>query len=181
MLAKIAESRCGAIGHVLAGQAHQHAADRRPHHQSDLEHHAADAGAARELFALEHACEQGAVYRPEERTHAAAQGDGRVDRPHAATGRPAQGDQREQQRGGRKPGAGRHAQLAARQVIDQIPGERRHAEERNHLGQSDQAERERIAGEFVHVPADRDRHDLVAQDRADAIEHQLQEGGVAQR
>ncbi|KAG1447114.1 hypothetical protein G6F57_017151 [Rhizopus arrhizus] len=54
-------------------------------------------------------------------------------------------------------------------MVDQVTGERRHTEERQYLGQADQAQRERIAGDFVDVPADGDRDHLVGQHREDAV------------
>ena len=173
------EQRGQRVGDPFARRTDQHAADRRAEHQAGLEHHAADAGAARELVAAQHPREQRVVDRPEEGTRDPADGDRQVDRPQAVQRDTSLATSASSERVQCQHRAGGRAQLASRQVVDQVAGERRHAEERDDLGQADQAQRPRVAGEFVDMPAHGDRDDLVREQRADAVQHQPAEADAA--
>jgi hypothetical protein len=104
----------------FAGGTDQDAANRRAEYQTGLEHHAADAGTAPELVAAQHPREQGVVHRAQERTRDPTDGDRQVDRPQAAERDDVAGDQRQHERIQGQHRTRRRAELASRQVVDQV-------------------------------------------------------------
>jgi hypothetical protein len=66
-------------------------------------------------------------------------------------------------------------------VVHQVTGEQGGAEIRDDFRKADEAQREGIVRQLVHVPADGNGDDLVGQDRADAVRQQHQEAAAAQR
>ena len=66
-------------------------------------------------------------------------------------------------------------------MIDRIAGEQRAAEIRDHFGQSDKPQRQRIVCQFIDMPADHDRNDLVGKDDLDPKSQKLEKSGIAQR
>ena len=159
------EQARGKIGERQPRPGDQTAAERRPCNLRHLENDRANGRAPRKILALQGLRKQHLVRWTDEGARQPRKPDTRIN--HGLRAEPRSRERA--QRDGHHQCGDQHVNRTAHDRdhflghhVDRMPGEQRHTEVRHNLGQSNEPERQRIAGDVVDVPAHRDRKNLVA-------------------
>ena len=159
------EQARGKIGKREPRPGDQAAAQRGPRDLGHLEDHRANGRAPRKILALERLRKQHLVGWTDERARQPCQPDSRINQGLRVKPRSRERAQRDShhQRGDQNVYRAAHDRnLFLGHHVDRMPGEQRRTKVRHDLGQTNEAERQRIAGDVVDVPAHRHRKNLVA-------------------
>jgi hypothetical protein len=156
------------VGRGQVGPGHDHSGQGRAGDHPDLHEDLVQGGRGREQLAPDQGGDAGVAGRGVDRVQPGLEGGEHEQRPHRRAGEQGVGDQP----GAQCPARQLHPQqqLAPVDPVGDGPADQGEQQERDELGQAEQSDQERRAGDQVDLEGDRDHGDLAAEDREQLAE-----------